>query len=126
MKLTNQLNGLDDLRKALSGIADETALRGAVEAGAEDVGKAAQQQLNDGLPPESRSGALARSLIVEAAEDGKSARIGTPLDYGWHLEMGSLNRPAMPWLEPAFNDSRSGILSRIRSWLANSARRARR
>ena len=90
MKLTSRLNGLDDLRKALSRIADETALHEAVEASAEDVRMAAKEQLSDGQPPESRSGALAKSLTVEVADDGKSARIGTPLDYAWHLEMGSL------------------------------------
>jgi hypothetical protein len=126
MKFKSRLTGLDDLKTAVAGIANDAELRQQVRAAVDDVRQAAIESLSDGQPPDSRTGELAKSLIVEIAGDGKSASIGTPFDYGWHLEMGSLSRPATPWLEPAFNDSRSAIMSRIRLWLANSAKRARR
>ncbi len=122
MKLTSELTGLDGLHRALSRIADDAELEEQLRTAAQALREAARAGLADNRPPESRSGALARSLIVEIAEDGKSAIVGTALEYGWHLEMGSLERPALPWLEPALHESSAGIVRRLKAWLANSAR----
>jgi len=126
MKMTGRLDGLDALRGALGRIAGDAELEAQVNAAAEEIREAARAGLADGQTPDSRSGALARSLTVEPAGDGKSAVIGTDLDYGWHLEFGSLARSATPWLEPALDEARPGVLSRFRSWLASSSKHARR
>jgi hypothetical protein len=66
---------------------------------------------------------LARSLTVQPAQDG-SYTVSTPLDYGWHLEFGSLSRPAHPWLEPAAEDARQGFIARMASRIGATLRRA--
>ena len=123
MRLTGRLDGLEQLHRALTRIAEPSELEASLRAGAEDIRAAARAGLGDGHPPDSRTGALAASLTVEMADDGMSARIGTGLDYGWHLEFGTLTRPATPWLEPALDEARPGILARLKRWLAGSGRR---
>jgi hypothetical protein len=123
MRLTGRLDGLEQLRRALTRIAEPSELEASLKAGAEDIRAAAQAGLGDGRPPDSRTGALAASLTVEMAERGTSARIGTGLDYGWHLEFGSLGVEPKPWLEPALEEARQGILARLKRWLAGSGRR---
>jgi hypothetical protein len=123
MRLTGRLDGLEQLRRALTRIAEPSELEASLKAGAEDIRAAAQAGLGDGRPPDSRTGALAASLSVEMAQGGTSARIGTGLDYGWHLEFGSLGGAPSPWLEPALEQARRGILARLKRWLAGSGRR---
>ena len=122
MKLITRLDGLDAFSEALSRIADPAGLQDALEAAADDVRDAARANLQDGRPPDSRTGKLAGSLTVDPAADGMSWSISTPLDYGWHLEFGSLGRPATPWLEPALNEARPGIVSRIGARLASAGK----
>jgi hypothetical protein len=61
---------------------------------------------------------LAGSLKIVPAPDGTSVTVGTTLPQGWHQEFGSLTQPATPWLEPALEAARPGILARLRLWLA--------
>jgi hypothetical protein len=123
VRLTGRLDGLQQMHRALRRIAETSELQERLRAGAEDIRAAARAGLGDGRPPDSPTGALAASLTVEMADDGMSARIGTGLDYGWHLEFGTLTRPATPWLEPALDEARPGILARLKRWLAGSGRR---
>lgn len=125
MTLKGRVDGLGRLTAALSRLADNKHLGNVLLASGKDVRDAAAKNLSDGAPPDSRSGELAKSLFVERDGNG-NARIGTPLDYGWHLENGTQERPAYPWLTPAFQNSRSAIIPRVRQWLAQSAKRARR
>jgi hypothetical protein len=117
------LDGLDHLRRALTRIAETSELTAHLRAGAEDIRTAARASLGDGLPPDSRTGALAASLSLDLAQNGMTATVGTDLDYGWHLEFGSRGGAATPWLEPAFAEARPGILARLKHWLAGSGRR---
>jgi hypothetical protein len=94
-------------------------------ASGEAVIEAARANLEDGAPPDTRSGALAASLFAELAPDG-AVRIGTPLDHGWHLEMGTLTRPAYPWLTAALDDQREGLAQQVGAWLSGAAKRAAR
>jgi hypothetical protein len=119
VRVTSHLTGTAELKAALDRIADEQTLRQEIEAAAQDLREAAQRQLSDAHPPESRTGALARSLHVALASGGPpEASISTPLPYGWHLEFGTLTRPAQPWLAPALDEIRPRILQQIREWLA--------
>ncbi len=118
MRISSRVTGLATLKATLDRIVDEQTLRREIEAAAEDLREAAQRQLSDGQPPESRTGELARSLHVAVASDSPEASVSTPLAYGWHLEFGSLARPARPWLGPAFNEVQPRILQQIREWLA--------
>ena len=118
MKIQASVDGLASLRSGLAGIADETALAKALAATAEEVRSGALANLQDGKPPESRQGALAASLSITTAANGLSVTVGTALPQGWHLEFGSLSRPATPWLEPALQAAHPGILARIRPLFA--------
>jgi hypothetical protein len=113
MKFTARVDGLGALGEALSRIADPAAIRSKLRASAESVRDAARARLEDSRPPDSRQGALARSLTAEPFADGMSWTVSTPLAYGWHVEFGSLGRPATPWLAPALDETRPGIVSRI-------------
>ncbi|WP_088348504.1 MULTISPECIES: hypothetical protein [Rhodomicrobium] len=118
MKLDARIEGLGAFGDALERIADPSGLAEVLETAAESICGAARVKLADGQPPDSRSGALAASLTVEAASDGAGYKVGTPLDYGWHLEFGSLGRAATPWLEPSLDDARPGIVDAVKRWLA--------
>lgn len=87
------------------------AMAAAVSAGAHDVRDAAIRNLPR------RSGRLARRVIVEIAPDGLAATVGTDLDYGTFLELGTRRMAARPWLRPAFLT----LLSRLRARLARAA-----
>lgn len=124
MNFNVHIDGLGAFSRALSDVATSEELRDAIKAASDGLHDAAIARLHDGSAPESASGALAASLTVDIAEDGMSASVGTPLDYGWQLEFGSLSRPATPWLEPAFRDAQPGMLARLRGWLAASRKRS--
>jgi hypothetical protein len=123
MKIRGRVEGLASLRSGLARIADRAALAEMLTAGAEDIRAAARVNLQDGQPPQSRRGDLADSLVITPAADGLSVTVGTTAAQGWHLESGTLARPAMPWLEPALETARPGILARLRQQLAASAKR---
>jgi hypothetical protein len=112
VKLTGRIDGLAELNARLSAIADDASLAPDLQATAGEIKDRAAARLADGVPPDSRSGALARSLTVQPAEDG-GYTISTPLDYGWHLEFGSLTRPPSPWLAPAAEAARPGFIARM-------------
>ena len=111
MKLTGGLGGLDGFNAALAEIGNGEALAKALAETAEEICQRAVVNLADGAPPDSRTGALARSLTVTPSGDGGYI-VGTPLDYGWHLEFGSTARPAMPWLTPAADDAQPSLAER--------------
>jgi hypothetical protein len=113
MKMRGRVDGLASLRGVLARIADRAALADALAAAAEEVRSGARANLQDGKPPESRQGGLADSLRINAAADGLSVTVGTTLAQGWHVEFGSLARPARPWLEPALEAARPGIVARV-------------
>ena len=123
MKIRGSVEGLDSLRDGLARIADKPALTDAVAVAAEEVRAAARVNLQDGHTPENRRGDLADSLVIAPAADGMSVTVGTTAAQGWHLEFGSLARPATPWLGPALEAARPGILTRLRQRLAASAKR---
>jgi hypothetical protein len=123
MKIRGSVEGLASLRGGLARIAERAPLADALVAAGEEIRSAARANLRDGQPPENRGGELADSLNVAAADDGLSVTIGTTFAQGWHVEFGSLARPATPWLEPALEAARPRILARLRQRLAASAKR---
>ncbi len=123
MKIRGSVEGLASLRGGLARIAERAPLADALAAAAEEIRSAARANLQDGQPPENRRGELADSLRVTAADDGLSVTVGTTLAQGWHVEFGSLARPATPWLEPALEAARPRILASLRQRLAASAKR---
>ncbi len=83
------------------------AVADAVSAGARDVHDAAVRNLPR------RSGRLARRVTVETTPDGLAATVGTELDYGTFLELGTRRMAARPWLRPAFLVLRGRLRARL-------------
>jgi hypothetical protein len=121
----SRVDGLDRLSEALAHMFDEAALHETLLSAGNSVVETARANLEDGAPPDTQSGALAQSLFAKTAPDG-AVRIGTPLDYGWHLEMGTRTRAAYPWLTSALDDYRAGLVQQIHAWLSASIRHAGR
>ena len=123
MKMRGSVEGLASLRGGLARIADRVVLIDALVAAGETVRAAVLVNLQDGPPPENRRGELAASVAVVPAADGLSVTVSTTAAQGWHREFGTLARPATPWLEPALEAARPGILAALRQRLAASAKR---
>lgn len=56
-----------------------------------------------GDAPNTDTGALVRSIAVEPARTKLEAYVGTTLEYGKFLEMGTRKMGERPWLYPALN-----------------------
>ena len=119
------------LRK-LRGAIDKAALRALTES-AEELRDELRAELTGrgvvsrpGNPPARDSGRLEESLFVEVDKAGLSARIGTDLDYGRHLEFGTSRMAARPWLFPTFERLKPRITARVASALRDAVRAAGR
>jgi hypothetical protein len=119
VKLNARLHGMDGLRRGLGRVVDENGLRGELAAAAEELRDAARAELDDA----GSDATLSRSLTVARTSDGSTATVSTPLDHGWHREFGTLRRRPRPWLVPALDKARSGILARFRDWLSAAVKR---
>jgi hypothetical protein len=60
-----------------------------------------------GQPPHRRTGRLRASVAYEV--DGMTGRVGTNVQYGRWLELGTSRVDARPWLRPALMSSRQKI-----------------
>lgn len=58
--------------------------------------------------PNTDTGRLVSSINTEVVEDG--VLVGTSLDYGKHLELGTKNMTERPWLIPALNKKSDDII----------------
>lgn len=88
--------GLEHLRKKMLHAADA-----AMREGAEAVQAEALALLEDGAAPETDTGALARSLRIEAVDGGY--HVGADAPYAFHVEFGTRARPSDGWLSLALN-----------------------
>ena len=94
--------------------AQSAAMAEAVAAGAQDIQAAARERLPR------RSGNLANSVTVETTADGLAATVGTDVDSGTYLELGTRRMAARPWLQPALRTLRPLLRGRF-TRLANAA-----
>lgn len=96
------------------------AIAAAVSAGAHEVRNAAIRNLPR------RSGRLAGRVTVEMTPGGLAATVGTDLDYGTYLELGTRRMAARPWLRPAFLDLSSRLRARLMRAAAGAMERSGR
>ena len=124
MSVRVTVSGAGRLAARLDRLADqvEWAVQAAVEEGAQDLRREARDLLNlagRGTPsapfesPRRQTGGLRDSLTVALAPDRLSARLGTDLDIGAHLEFGTQAIAPRPWLAPAAENARPKIQARI-------------
>ena len=113
----------------------ERAAARAVRAGAKDLRDTARALLDEpgvgrpsapGTPPHRQTGGLRDSVVVRTSADGLSAEVGTDLDHGAHLEFGTQDMPARPWLLPAFEIAKPRIRARIIRAVRDTLRRGAR
>ena len=77
-----------------------------------------------GSAPNTDNGGLVRSIAVEMNWSKREAFVGSNLDYGAFLELGTKNMDPRPWLEPALRKN-MGNLNRNLSKAADAAIQAR-
>lgn len=79
-------------------------------AGAAAIGTVGRRTLwkgsNPGEPPGVRTGRL-RSSVDVSREAEADFRVGTAVDYAGHLEFGTSNMPARPFMRPKLTDKRT-------------------
>ncbi len=124
MSLRATVSGAGRLAARLDRLADQVqwAVQAAIEEGAQDLRREARDLLDvagrgepsaPGEPPRRQTGTLRDSLTVELAPDRPSARVGTGLDSGAHLEFGTQAIAPRPWLAPAAENAAPRIRARI-------------
>jgi hypothetical protein len=116
VKLTARVAGLGELAPRLSRLADGHALAEELRETAEEV----RERAAANLAGNSSIGRLAASLTV-TPDGGNGFVVATPLDHGWHREFGSRKRAAKPWLAPAAEAARPGLIARIAARLRRAA-----
>jgi len=79
-----------------------------------------QKVSEPGSPPNQDLGDLSRSVKFEIDKAALQAVVGTNLKKGKHLEIGTTQMEARPWLFPAFEKNREAIKEAI----ANALRRS--
>ena len=130
MTVRTSILGRERLGAALRRTSGEVvgAAARAVRAGAEDLRDTARDVLDEpgggrpsapGEPPHRQTGQLRDSVFVRTSDDGLTAEVGTDLDHGAHLEFGTQDTPARPWLLPAFEIAKPRITKRIARALAD-------
>ena len=121
MRLQARLDGTGRVARRLTQLAGHRrqAVAAAVESGAELLRDDIRDSLSrggfpaPGRPPRRRSGTLAESVTVERETGGLGATVGSDLDYARHLEFGTRQMAARPWLLPAFQRLAPSLARRI-------------
>jgi len=62
-----------------------------------------------GQPPATDTGALASSITHNVDKQQMTAEIGSNLVYATHLEFGTINMQARPFMTPAYQESKAKI-----------------
>lgn len=70
-----------------------------------------------GFPPNTDTGRLVNSIEFDFDKEKAEGVVGTNLDYGKHLEYGTSNIDARPWLAPAYLKFRDRIIKNIQKVL---------
>jgi HK97 gp10 family phage protein len=66
-----------------------------------------------GQPPASDIGNLASHITYSTSRRGLEGRVGTNVVYGKFLEFGTKNMAARPWLWPAYEARKRGVIQRL-------------
>lgn len=115
------VDGLTELRGTLS---DLPAAYRSVVAESIDTGSAIIESEAHGRVPIDE-GDLDASIGRNVREDGLQAAVGSGLDYAPHVELGTENMPAQPWLYPSFLVGARFVRKAMRTWAAEAGRRVR-
>jgi len=80
-----------------------------------------------GNPPRTDGGGLVRSIAVVMPDNARAleAEIGAYVDYAAHLEYGTRNMGARPFMFPALEQNMKGFLTKIKQALQKGLARAK-
>ncbi len=117
MKASVKVSGMQRIVSTYARRLKHPAIAAGLNAAAQAVVANARQEL-DSVTGDDTSRLSSSLKITVHGTDHVS--IGTSLDHGRFLEFGKLNRPAQPWLEPAFEVSMPQIRARLRQALATA------
>lgn len=110
----------------VQGDAQRSIQRGARSGVVVTIAGKRHQRSAPGEPPKTDTGRLAGSIFAEFSSGGLRADVGTDVVYGGHLEMGTKNMAARPWLFPAFERNKDRIKKRVREAIKAAGRKAGR
>jgi len=82
---------------------------------------------SEGNPPRTDTGRLSSSIAVKMPEKGRvlEVEIGAYVDYAAHLEYGTRNMGARPFMFPALEQNMKGFLSKMKQALQRGLARAK-
>ena len=135
MTIRAELIGLAKLQRSLRKVetANRTGVRRVIAIGAAQVQGDAQRSIQrggrsgvvvniagkrhqrsaTGEPPKTDTGRLVSSIFAEFKNNGFRVDVGSDVAYGVHLELGTKNMGARPWLQPAFERNKDNIRNRV-------------
>ena len=108
VSVTSRHSGFRGLSRALD---NTEAIDDALRTSAQEVAEEAREGLERDGGPGTR--ALANSLEVRRGPRALSYRVVSLAPRAWFREFGSLSRTQQPWLRPALDRARSGIIRRV-------------
>ena len=141
------IKGQSNLRKKLGRLADDVnkPIRQAMALGALQIQTDAVRSLKGprsgavrptggrssapGEPPKWDTGRLAGSIFAEVRDKGRDrveAVVGTDLDYGKFLELGTKKLSPRPWLFPALERNKDRFVRRVMKAAAEAAKKSPR
>lgn len=106
-----RIDGLDDWETWISGIPAE--VQQAVEEGLEQGGYEIERLAKSKVPVD--TGRLKGSIMTDTSNSGGSftVEVGTDVEYSPHVEYGTINQGAQPFLNPSFDQMAPKIIERI-------------
>ena len=110
----------------VQGDAQRSIQRGSRSGAIVTIGGKRHQRSAPGEPPKTDTGRLAGSIFAEFSNGGLRADVGTDVVYGEHLELGTKNMAARPWLFPALERNKDKITDRVRKAVKVAIRKAGR
>jgi HK97 gp10 family phage protein len=99
-------------------------MKGARSGAQYTVGGKTAQRSAPGEPPKSDTGHLVANIDATIDADGGGATVGTNVDYGLWLEVGTSKMAARPWLMPSFEMLKPEIIKRFQNVIAKTAKKA--
>lgn len=116
-----QIDGLTELRAALDDLPEafREEIRDAIDTGSAII----ESEAHARVPYD--EGDLDDSIGRNVRSDGLQAAVGSGLNYAPHVELGTSQAPAQPWLYPAYLVGARFVRRKMKEWGAAAGRKVR-
>lgn len=115
------VDGLTELRRAITDLPE--AFREVVAESIDTGSAIIESEAHARVPYD--EGDLDRSIGRNVRADGLQAAVGSGEAYAPHVELGTVDTPAQPWLYPAFLVGARYVRRQMREWSAAAGRKVR-